>query len=69
MVSKGEYGCLVVGLFVEDCFLCMKDPTKMPRGEKEDKAMFAKCMEVRSVTERLPEVIHSLKGVLLGIFV
>ena len=31
--------------------------------------MFAKRMEVRSVTERLTEVIHSLKGVLLGVLV
>lgn len=31
--------------------------------------MFTKLVEVKSVTERLTEVIHSLKGVLLGILV
>jgi hypothetical protein len=31
--------------------------------------MFAKSMEVKSVTEQLPEITHSPKNALLGILV
>lgn len=54
-----------IGLFVENLFQFMKHSIIMPSRRKIGSYMFAKSMEVKSVTEHLTEVICSQKDALL----